>query len=194
MDSRSAILAAIKLNQPSQQELPAVNAIQSIQFEDNVAAFIKTAESIGSTVKEVTDYEEIENLLETSLHDLKQCVTTIAELKTLPRLDATGLPHELKHIELAVIPALLGIAENSAVWITEQEIEIRALPFICEHLAVVLSKKNIVSNMHLAYAAIETGNYPFGVFIAGPSKTADIEQSLVLGAHGPKTMTIFLMP
>ena len=194
MDSRSAILAAIKLNQPAQQELPAIAAIQPIQFDDNVAAFIKTAESIGSTVKEVKHYEEIEGFLETSLHDLKQCVTTIAELKTLAQLDATGLPHELKNIELAVIPALLGIAENSAVWITEQEIEIRALPFICEHLAVVLSKKNIVSNMHLAYAAIETGSYPFGVFIAGPSKTADIEQSLVLGAHGPKTMTIFLMP
>ena len=33
----------------------------------------------------------------------------------------------------------------------------------------------------------------FGVFIAGPSKTADIEQSLVLGAHGPKTMTVFVI-
>jgi L-lactate dehydrogenase complex protein LldG len=47
--------------------------------------------------------------------------------------------------------------------------------------------------MHDAYQRIADASYGFGLFIAGPSKTADIEQSLVLGAHGPKTMTIFLM-
>ena len=36
-------------------------------------------------------------------------------------------------------------------------------------------------------------DYGFGTFISGPSKTADIEQSLVLGAHGPKSMTVFLV-
>jgi L-lactate dehydrogenase complex protein LldG len=40
---------------------------------------------------------------------------------------------------------------------------------------------------------IGNATYGFGAFIAGPSKTADIEQSLVLGAHGPKTMTVFLL-
>jgi len=70
---------------------------------------------------------------------------------------------------------------------------IRVLPFITQHLAVVLSRKNIVHNMQEAYERIGTVPYGFGVFIAGPSKTADIEQSLVLGAHGPKTMTVFLL-
>jgi L-lactate dehydrogenase complex protein LldG len=194
MNSRSAMLAAIKANQPAQQQLPPIDAIHPIQFDDNIAAFFKTAESIGSNVKEVNSYEEIDNFLKTSLYDLTQCVTTITELKAVDQLIDSAFPHGLKNIELAILPALLGIAENSAVWVTEKEIKIRALPFICEHLAIVLSKKNIVSNMHQAYAAIENSNYPFGVFIAGPSKTADIEQSLVLGAHGPKTMTIFLMP
>jgi L-lactate dehydrogenase complex protein LldG len=70
---------------------------------------------------------------------------------------------------------------------------IRALPFICQHLAVVLHKKDIVNNMQEAYTFIDDSKYGFGVFIAGPSKTADIEQSLVLGAHGPKTMTVFVL-
>jgi L-lactate dehydrogenase complex protein LldG len=46
--------------------------------------------------------------------------------------------------------------------------------------------------MHEAYEQIGNSDYGFGTFIAGPSKTADIEQSLVLGAHGAMTMTVFI--
>ena len=47
--------------------------------------------------------------------------------------------------------------------------------------------------MHHAYDRIAQAEYPFGLFLAGPSKTADIEQSLVLGAHGSRSMTVFLL-
>jgi L-lactate dehydrogenase complex protein LldG len=50
-----------------------------------------------------------------------------------------------------------------------------------------------VNTMHEAYEKIGRGDYGFGGFIGGPSKTADIEQALVLGAHGPITMTAFVM-
>lgn len=68
----------------------------------------------------------------------------------------------------------------------------RILPFVCQHLAIVLDSKDLVGNMHEAYGKIKPGSIGFGVFIAGPSKTADIEQSLVIGAHGPRSLTIFL--
>jgi L-lactate dehydrogenase complex protein LldG len=38
-----------------------------------------------------------------------------------------------------------------------------------------------------------SAEYGFGVFLAGPSKTADIEQSLVLGAHGARGLVVFLV-
>ena len=69
----------------------------------------------------------------------------------------------------------------------------RVLPFIAQHIAVVVNKENVVATMHDAYDKIGDVDYGYAAFIAGPSKTADIEQSLVLGAHGPKTMTVFLI-
>jgi L-lactate dehydrogenase complex protein LldG len=99
----------------------------------------------------------------------------------------------LEDVDVAIIDAHFGVAENGSVWVTEDIIKERVLPFICQHLVAILDRKNIVPTMHDAYNVIGDKEYGFSTFIAGPSKTADIEQSLVLGAHGPKTMTVFLL-
>jgi L-lactate dehydrogenase complex protein LldG len=70
---------------------------------------------------------------------------------------------------------------------------IRALPFITQHLAILINATDIVSDMHAAYNRTASCNHDFAAFIAGPSKTADIEQSLVLGAHGSRSMVIFIL-
>lgn len=86
----------------------------------------------------------------------------------------------------------IGVCENGAVWI-QQDVEQRAIYFIAESLVLVLDRRNLVNNMHEAYKRIDTGDYGYGVFISGPSKTADIEQALVMGAHGARDVTVLLV-
>ena len=59
---------------------------------------------------------------------------------------------------------------------------------------IILNKNNIVDNMHQAYSRDEMSRErSFGIFISGPSKTADIEQALVFGAHGARKVTVILI-
>ena len=100
---------------------------------------------------------------------------------------------ELEKVERAYIKGTVAVAENGAVWVYESQMKNRLLPFICQHLVLVVDRKDIVATMHDAYDKIKAGAEGFGVFIAGPSKTADIEQSLVIGAHGARSAKVYII-
>ena len=193
MSSMEKILSAVKMNQPALRQLPDLNKLNAIRFEDSFGQFSSVLKAIGGTVAEVKDLAEAEEYITQKFAAAQHCITTIPELTTVSLLNEKIDAHDLQNTDLAVIKAQFGVAENGAVWVTEKDYKIRALPFICNHLAVIIDKNNIVNTMHQAYDLIGETDYGFGVFIAGPSKTADIEQSLVLGAHGPKTMTVFVL-
>lgn len=101
-------------------------------------------------------------------------------------------PAELNGTQVAVVRGVLGVAENGAVWI-EKNVRHRALYFISETLVLVLDRNMVVADMHEAYRILEGRDYSYGVFISGPSKTADIEQALVFGAHGARDLTVVLV-
>jgi len=102
--------------------------------------------------------------------------------------------HELKDVDLVVLKGAFGVAENAAIWIPSNTLQYRVLPFITQHLVIVLDKSDIVLNMHQAYQKLDIqSTNGFGVFISGPSKTADIEQSLVIGAHGSRSLFVVLV-
>jgi L-lactate dehydrogenase complex protein LldG len=57
----------------------------------------------------------------------------------------------------------------------------------------VVSSRELVNDMHEACARVASLPRGYGLFIAGPSKTADIEQALVIGAHGARSCTVFVV-
>lgn len=194
MSSRDKILAAVANNQPQIMELPDISFLKG-DSANVVEKFTTVLTTIGGKVVEVNSFDEIKSLLPQQFNMESRIVTTLPELNDIAELN-TGTPidpHTLEDIELTIIKAHFAVAENGAVWVTEELMGQRVLPFICQHLAVVVEADSLVPTMHEAYQKIGDGRHGFGSFIAGPSKTADIEQSLVLGAHGPRSMTVFLM-
>ena len=105
-------------------------------------------------------------------------------------LTAVKDPHELNDVDFCVLPAEFGVAENGACWITDHGRANRAVCFLTQHLAIVVS--TLVHNLHEAYERIQMPGRGFAMFVSGPSKTADIEQALVIGAHGPRSCTVLL--
>jgi L-lactate dehydrogenase complex protein LldG len=191
MDSREKILSAIRKNQPRLTGLPEI--IVPVAQGNDLERFKTVLISIGGAVIEADNYEQIQSFIEKNFNG-KKVVSTIPELTEKTGIsDFSKAPHLLANVKLAVLPGQFAVAENGALWITEAEMGDRALPYITENLALVVRKNKIVPTLHDAYEKIGAANYELGTFIAGPSKTADIEQSLVLGAHGAKSLIVFLM-
>lgn len=194
MSSKAEILNRIKLNQPDLvTDLPDLSLLGSEYF-DILETYKTVLKGIGGDPVEVSDYSEIINYIKSNYNLQKRLITTLPELSEIASLDWNNVdPHSLQDVELTVVKAHFGVAENSALWVTDDILGQRISPFIAQYLAIIVHKNNIVRTMQQAYERIGNQEYGFGTFIAGPSKTADIEQSLVLGAHGARGLIVFLL-
>lgn len=194
MSSRATILHKIKQNQPSSiSELPNLDTLGSDSL-DVLDTYKSVLKSIGGDFVEVSDYDAIIDFVKKNYATEKRMITTLPELAEIAEMGwMNDDPHTLENVELTLIKAHFGVAENSALWVTDAVLGQRVSTFIPQYLAIVVHKKDILATMHQAYDRIGNQEYGFGTFIAGPSKTADIEQSLVLGAHGARGLVVFLM-
>ncbi|HEV7348611.1 LutC/YkgG family protein [Telluribacter sp.] len=193
MSTREKILGEVLQNQPPSLPLPDLSVFRG-EMKDVVQKYRTVFESIGGDVYLVDDLEAIKAIIKEKYDLEKRIVTTLPELTgnfewIAPDVD----PHTYEDIELAIINAHFSVAENGAVWLSDEVMGQRIIPYICQHLAVVVRAESIVPTLHEAYEIIGEGTYGFGGFIGGPSKTADIEQALVLGAHGPLSMAVFVI-
>jgi len=185
MSSRENILKSIRSSIPkSTIDLPNTD-IKHMQYKDINEKFATSLSSVGGNAVWLQN-ETIDDFIKNSYKDLKVIASTCKDVtcNTLKQEDIVD-QHELKNVDLAVINGSFAVAENGAVWVSEEQIRHRALYFIARQLLIIVKKEDIVDTMHEAYKKVNFEKSGYGVFISGPSKTADIEQSLVIGAHGP---------
>ena len=193
MTSREKILAAVTSSKPALVPSPFVDSTTIIQYDDLLLQFKTVLESIGGTVIVIESLSVIREQIIKQTGEGSMVINTIKELNGIDSNLQYLSADVLAGVDFTYIKGSVGVAENGAVWLYESQMINRLLPFICQHLILVIDKENIVATMHQAYQQIDTNKEGFGVFIAGPSKTADIEQSLVIGAHGARSLIVYLL-
>jgi L-lactate dehydrogenase complex protein LldG len=193
MNSKEKILSKIRENRPNPWPLPDIPVFQSAA-QDKCQLFIKILERGGSKGITVSDVSEVIQVINSHFPESSRTITTLPYLEGMEQITSLQ-PGFYEGTSLAIIGSALGVAENGALWVTENEVKtVRVLPFITQHLVLVVSQQSIVGTMHEAYAQLGAPTEGFGVFIAGPSKTADIEQSLVIGAQGARSLLVIITP
>jgi L-lactate dehydrogenase complex protein LldG len=193
MSSREKILSQIKINQPDYQELNVQFKFETV-YENLYEKFSEILSFVGGKALEVNSYEEIKADIMAHYQGITNIATTIDELSELADFSLNvSDPHELEMLNLAIIKGDFAVAENAAIWVSEKQLPHRALPMITQYLAIVIHKSDIITNMHRAYERVKVNETGFGTFISGPSKTADIEQSLVIGAHGARGLVVYVL-
>ena len=191
MTARETMLGAIRAAKPDLVPLPEIPDFDN-GIDDRTSAFTETLEAAGGQVVE-TQRDALAEAIQDVYPDVHIVASTVPEVEGNFDLPGVTHPRDLADVDLLVCQGALGVAENGAVWLGECEVMHRAAPFIAQHVALVVEKSTLVGTMHEAYVRLDVRADGFGVFVAGPSKTADIEQSLVIGAHGPRSLLVLLV-
>ncbi|HVP59073.1 MAG TPA: LUD domain-containing protein [Myxococcaceae bacterium] len=194
--SRERVLALLRQARPPAMPLPDVPA-SPVRYEDLPARFAQSMTEVGGSCLRVPGLAEAAEAVRALpvAQSAKQIVSLVPDV--LPgnlALDSVDDPHGLAGVDLALVPGQFGVAENGAVWLTDAVLkQRRAVLFVTQHLVLVVPARELVHTLHEAYGRLSLGAPGFGLFISGPSKTADIEQALVIGAHGARSTTVVLV-
>lgn len=186
MSSKESILAAIQGLKLEEKPLPDIPDFEIA--DDLMEAFTN---SLNANKGTVASKAEVEQLI--SKTAFPKIFSSSPAFESHSNCQVPSHPADFADLDLAIIEGQFACAENAAIWLDESNLDLRALPFITAHLIIVIKKDNILGNMHQAYDRIGLTTSGFGIFIAGPSKTADIEQSLVVGAHGAMSLRVVII-
>uniref|UniRef100_UPI0040252FE6 LutC/YkgG family protein n=1 Tax=Prevotella sp. TaxID=59823 RepID=UPI0040252FE6 len=191
MTYKDELLEKLRRNTHEQYSMPDT-PIDGISYDDTVKQFVDMSMSVGSKVVMAKPNEKLDDIVRNAYPEAKTIASNIAEL-TIATInpDTVAEAQDLNGTDVGVVYGQIGVAENGCVWIP-QDMKEKAVCFISEYLVIVLPKSGIVNNMHEAYDRICMPKTGLGTFISGPSKTADIEQALVMGAQAARGVTVVI--
>jgi L-lactate dehydrogenase complex protein LldG len=167
--SREEILERIRKNKPAETALPALPDF-GLEGQDLESRFRQAVEAVGGKMLETGGDQLSIELIMQHFPDAQTIASSLPGMPGNVDLAEIKSPLELEQVDLAVLPARLGVAENGAVWMTEEDCVHRVLPFITQHLLVALKRENLVGNMHEAYQRYEWTKRVSAPLSQGPQK------------------------
>lgn len=194
MSTKEEILSKYRRNMKvtGQYDMPDFSKLKGVEYSNPLVQFIDMSENVGSHVVELSKDDDINSIIKGLYPEAKVFASNLPEITIADRNpDTVEKAQDLNGTDVGIVRGEIGVAENGCIWIP-QTMKEKAICFISEYLVILLSRKNIVSNMHEAYALIQFTDYGYGSFISGPSKTADIAQALVMGAQAARGVTVIL--
>ena len=213
MSSREAILANIRkglkrgplgaeaLTALAQRQYAEPPLLPALAHADLVATFRKGLEKVAGTMAELARIEEVPAAVAAYLQE-KGLPAAAAVAPALDHLDwaSAGLSVHFGATRGAdltgVSRAWRGSAENGSLVLLSGPDNPTSLNFLPDHHLVVLARDDLVSHLEVVWAALRAqgGDWPRTVnVITGPSRTADIELTIQLGAHGPRSLHVLLV-
>lgn len=193
--NKEDLFKKLRANTREQYDMPDMH-IDGIQYPDTFKQFVKMTEKVGGNVVEVKreEADDLDAVIKKQYPEAKTFASNLPYIHIAQKNpDTVSEAKDLDGTDVGIVEGKIGVAENGCVWIP-QTMKEKAVCFISEYLVIVLDKNNIVNNMHEAYKRIEFDpEYQFGTFISGPSKTADIEQALVMGAQAARGVTVIIV-
>ena len=193
MSTRDEILERVRRNQPAAVALPALPAFAAgpgTLLERFKAGVLR----MGGKVADPPADGDLGALVARLFPEAKVVCSATPEVPGNRPLAAVRSPADLHDVDVGVVRAVFGVAETGSVWITGMQFKVNSLGFLAQHLVVLLDPARIVGNFHDAYGDLPQFDAGYGVFMTGPSATADIEGVLIHGAQGIRSMTIVPVP
>ncbi|MDR3378185.1 MAG: lactate utilization protein [Verrucomicrobiae bacterium] len=184
--------------------LPAVGSTQ----EEQIALFDKNCTDLHANFQCLASRDALKTAI-IQLRDAEKWQRVASHEGELTQFacQALGLPtlltdkgydvQALEKCDVGITGCDALIAQTGSVAVTSRSTGGRALTVLPPHHVVIARRDQLVGDLPTAFALLQRKyepDFPSMIsFITGPSRTGDIERILVLGAHGPKKLTIFCL-
>ena len=195
MSARDDILGSIRLRTRDAAPKPEPYRVPTIA-SDLVAAFVSKAEAVNTEIRILERTDEIP----TAIAEILRANNLAARVHLPPNTDVAGLdaltiPRDPPGPDdTAVTRAPLAIAETGTLVQPAREASPASWHFRPGFEIAILRESDIVAHFEDALVKLKKDNLPATInLITGPSRTGDIEQTLELGAHGPKALAILIV-
>jgi L-lactate dehydrogenase complex protein LldG len=195
VSARDEILRALGGATGAAPAPPPVYAPTPLRDADLFARFAASLAAAGGTARALEGADALGEALRADPHigAARQLWSSLAEVVPRHPEGPVRAPHDLAQLDVALLRGDVAVAESGAVWWAPRDALERAAGFLAERVVLVAPRAALVADLHAACARIDVGAQRYGCFVCGPSKTADIEQALVIGAHGPRSLEVWLV-